>query len=318
MDPFTVATLTTILGRLLPEPQAGLLAGILFGTRASMSRALTDAFIATGTIHIIALSGQNVSIVTGLMASSLVHLVSRRIASLLTLLVLGLFLWFVGPSPSLIRAVIMGSLTLFSIIFGKQNWSLLSLALAVTIMLVLNPLWITDLGFQLSVLATLGIILFGGTTERMHRENRKSLWRKSKVVIDDRKELVDSTMQASSFDSPLRLSNFDILFSFIHFVSGQLRHVMESDLRITLAAQLFTTPLIFLAFHRISLVAPLTNILIGWTMPFLMGLGWLAAIAGYFWWPMGVLPAWGAWVLLTYVIRVVEWTGAWPVASLAW
>ncbi|MEK7544271.1 MAG: ComEC/Rec2 family competence protein [Patescibacteria group bacterium] len=318
MDPFTVSTLTTVLGRLLPEPQAGLLAGILFGTRASLSRTLADAFIATGTIHIIALSGQNISIVTGLVASSLTHLVSRRIASLLTLLVLGLFLWFVGPSPSLVRAVIMGSLTLFSIIFGKQNWSLLSLLLAVSIMLVLNPLWITDLGFQLSVLATLGIILFGGTTASIHDENRNSLSRKSIIVIEKRNKVIDSTIQTSFFDSPLRISNFDTLFSFFRVVTGQLRRVVESDLRITLAAQLLTTPLIVLAFHRISLVAPLTNVLIGWTMPFLMGLGWTAAIAGYMWQPLGVLPAWGSWVLLTYVIRAVEITSRLPLASITW
>lgn len=303
MDPFTVPTLTTVLGRLLPEPQAGLLAGILFGTRASLSRHLTDAFIATGTIHIIALSGQNVSIVASLVASSLTHIVSRRIASLLTLLVLGLFLWFVGPSPSLIRAVIMGSLTLISIIFGKQNWSLLSLALAVAIMLVLNPLWITDLGFQLSVLATLGIIMFGGGTTMEGR--------RSKVVVEDRILKLEQSNQSSPIHPPR-------LFSILYFLSSAFWRFIQDDLRITLAAQLLTTPLIVFAFRRISLVAPLTNILIGWTMPFLMGLGWTAAIAGYFWWPLGALPAWGSWVLLTYVIRAVEWTGTLPVASLAW
>lgn len=303
MDPFTVSTLTTVLGRLLPEPQAGLLAGILFGTRASLSRALTDAFISTGTIHIIALSGQNVSIVTSLVASSLTHIVSRRIASLLTLLVLGLFLWFVGPSPSLIRAVIMGSLTLFSIIFGKQHWSLLSLVLAVTIMLVLNPPWITDLGFQLSVLATLGIILFGGgTTIEGGR---------SKVVGEDR----ILKLEQSNLSSPIYPPR---LFSIFYYLSSTFWRFIQDDLRITLAAQLLTTPLIFLAFKRISLIAPVTNILIGWTMPFLMGLGWVAAIAGYVWQPLGVLPAWGSWVLLTYVIRMVVWTGAFPISSLAW
>lgn len=260
MESFTVAGLTTILARLLPEPQAGLLAGILFGTRASLSPVLTDAFTKTGTIHLIALSGQNVSIVSALVATLLVPFVSRRIASLLTLFILALYLWFVGPSPSLVRAVIMGSLTLISVIFGKRNLSLLSLVLAVSTMLLLNPLWITDLGFQLSALATLGIILFGGTE----------------------------------------------------------RHIILSELRITLAAQLLTTPLIFFHFHRVSLIAPITNVLIGFTMPFLMGLGWFAAIAGFLWLPLGILPAWASWVLVAYVIRVVEVTASLPFASLGW
>lgn len=303
MDPFTVPTLTTVLGRMLPESQAGLLAGILFGTRASLSRPLTDAFITTGTIHIIALSGQNVSIIISLLASTLLPFFSRRIASLLTLLVLGLFLWFVGPSPSLVRAVIMGSLTLFSVIFGRQNWSLLSLVLAVGIMLVLNPPWITDLGFQLSVLATLGIILFG-----------------AKSTIDDRKSLIVVEDSVSKMAAMTPSSTFHSLplFSIIYGLSSWVWRVIRDDLRITLAAQLFTTPLIFFAFHRVSLVAPVTNVLIGWTMPFIMGLGWVAALAGYFWWPLGLLPAWSAWVLLTYVIRVVELTSRLPIASIAW
>jgi len=263
MEPFTVSGLTTVLGRMLPEPHAGFLAGILFGTRAAMTKELIDAFVATGTIHIVALSGQNLSIFTGTLATWFASLFSRRLASLLIMFILVWFLWFVGPSPSLVRAVIMGSLTLFAVIFGRRNLSLLSLVLAVSIMLLLNPSWIDDLSFQLSVLATFGIILFGSP------KGTKNMW------------------------------------SWI-----------QDELRITLAAQLFTTPLIFFQFHRISLVAPLTNILIGWTMPFLMGLGWIAAIAGYLWLPLGALPAWAAWVLLTYVIRAVEITAMIPWASI--
>lgn len=262
MEAFTVIGLTTIIGRILPEPQAGFLAGILFGTRSTMTKELIDAFVTTGTIHIVALSGQNLSIFTGTLASWFSSMVSRRIASLLILFLLVWFLWFVGPSPSLVRAVIMGSLTIFAVIFGRRNLSLLSLLLAVSMMLVLNPSWIGDLSFQLSVLATLGIILFGG--------------------------------------------------------AGRSTNFVVSELRITLAAQLFTTPLIFFHFHRLSLIAPVTNVLIGWTMPILMGLGWMAAIAGYIWLPLGYLPAWGSWVLLTYVIRVVEVTARFPFAGIAW
>lgn len=294
MDPFSVSTLTMVLDRLLPEPQAGLLAGILFGTKAALGRHLTDVFIATGTIHIIALSGQNVSIIVTLLTTTLLGFVSRRIASLLILLVLGLFLWFVGPSASLVRAVIMGYLTLFAVISGRQSRSLLSLTLAVSTMLVLYPLWITDPGFQLSVLATLGIILFGGTPK-----------------IDDRRPNIEKPNLPSVF-------HLQRPVSILHPLSSYCWSIIKDDLRITLAAQLFTTPLIFFHFHRVSLVAPLTNVLIGWTMPFIMGFGWAAALAGYVWLPLGIIPAWSAWVLLTYVIRVVEITSRLPVASIAW
>lgn len=287
MDPFTVPSLTTVIGRMLPEPHAGFLAGILFGTRSTMAKELIDAFVTTGTIHIVALSGQNLSIFTGTLASWFSSIVSRRVASLLIIFILVWFLWFVGPSPSLVRAVIMGSLTLFAVIFGRRNLSLLSLALAVSTMLVLHPSWIGDLSFQLSVLATLGIILFGSKTTM---EGRRST-----III---------------YPQPL--------FSIFHFLSSLLWPLIAANLRITLAAQLFTTPLIFFYFHRLSIIAPVTNVLIGWTMPFLMGLGWIAAIAGHVWLPLGLPPAWAAWVLLTYVIRAVEITANVPFSSVAW
>lgn len=260
MEPLTVATLTAALGRLLPEPQAGLLAGILFGTRETLGLELTDAFLKTGTIHLVALSGQNVSIVAAFTALLLTLVVSRRIASLLTILMLALYLWFVGPSPSLVRAVIMGSLSMVAVVFGRQNMSLLTLALAVVSMLLLNPSWIGNIGFQLSVLATLGIILFGGKEKR----------------------------------------------------------IILSELRITLAAQLLTTPLIAFHFHRLSLIAPLANILIGWTMPYVMAFGWAAAVAGSVWLPLGMLPAWVCWALLTYCIRLVEAMASLPFAGIEW
>src|SRR3989344_1871089 len=267
-DPFSVQTLTLVIGRLLPEPHAGLLAGILFGTKASLSRELTDSLIATGTLHIIALSGFNVSIMVGILSDVFIRIFSRRVSSLLILFMLGAFLWFVGVSPSLVRAVIMGSLSLIAIVFGRQLWSLLSLALAVIIMLLLNFGWIGEMSLQLSVLATLGIILFGGK-------------------------------------KPIHSSK-----------SSLLSTLLADDLRITLAAQVFTTPLIFFHFHRLSLISPLTNILIGWLMVPLTVLGGLASLLGYFWLPLGVIPAWGSWVLLEYLVRVVSMTAHLPIASV--
>lgn len=104
----------------------------------------------------------------------------------------------------------------------------------------------------------------------------------------------------------------------LRYVGGAILSFLRDDLRLTLSAQLFTTPLIFFHFHRLSLVAPLTNVLIGWTMVPLMVLGWIAAIAGYLWQLLGFLPAWGSWVLLTFVIRAVEMTAGFPLASVAW
>src|SRR3990170_8905563 len=111
----TVESATGIINQLLPEPHAGLLAGIVFGTRATLSKELTDALIKTGTLHIIALSGMNITIMTGLVESMLRPLVSRRLAILITIVLIIMFIVFVGPSPSIIRAGIIGCIGLIAI-----------------------------------------------------------------------------------------------------------------------------------------------------------------------------------------------------------
>lgn len=263
----TIADFTAIINQLLPEPHAGLLSGILFGTRATLSKQLSDALIKTGTLHIIALSGMNITILAGIIATTLGPFVSRRLASLLTIVLIILFILFVGPSPSVIRAGIMGGISLLAISFGRQYWSLYSLVLAAGVMLLLRPFWIGDLSFQLSVLATLGIILFATKG--------------------------DTHPQKWTFWQPV-----------------------ESNLRLTLSAQVFTIPLIFAHFHRISLISPLANLLIGFTIAPLTIIGFMVAIGGMIWLPLGQVMAWAAWVFLEYIVRTISLLGRLPMASV--
>lgn len=292
----SVTTFTSIINQLLPEPHAGLLNGILFGTKATLSKDFLDALITTGTLHIVALSGMNISILASIISTSLLRVFSRRIASLLTVGSIIGFVWFVGPSASVIRAAIMGCITLLAVVFGRQTWGLYSLFIAGGIMLMIHPAWIGDLSFQLSFLATLGIILFGGATE---------------VASSSLRGVSDEAISKISERSP-RFGIHRTLAMTMH----SLYSFLENDLRTTLAAQAFTIPLILLTFQRISLVSPLTNILIGWIIPPLTVLGMGTAIAGYIFLPLGQLFAWFAWVLLHYLILVIELTSRLPFASI--
>ncbi len=283
---FTVSTLTAVLNRLLPEPHAGLLAGLLFGTKATLSVPLYEDLVASGTLHIIALSGMNISIVSTLFAGGLLWLVSKRIASLLTLVGILWFVWFVGPSPSIVRAAIMGSLSLLATIMGRQNWGIWSWLLAVSTMILLNPAWLADLSFQLSALASLGIILFGSGTAATAM----------KPYNPSRPSLYVPRIAAS--------------------ILGQMWKLIRNNLRLTMAAQVFTIPLILLHFHRISLISPVSNLLIGWLISPLTIFGWVTAVAGWVWLPLGRLVGLVDWVLLQYLLLVVRWTGNIPWASV--
>ena len=188
----TVETLTAIVNHVLPEPHAGLLNGILFGTKATLSKELYNALIRTGTLHIVALSGMNITIIALIMRSILLPFVSRRVASFLTILGIILFVWFVGASPSVVRAAIMGSISLLAIALGRQAWSLLSWVLALGIMLVIKPSWIGDISFQLSALATIGIILFGGSVPSYDPHAHKTIKEAQRMLGVFKKSIIEN------------------------------------------------------------------------------------------------------------------------------
>lgn len=255
--------------KLLPEPQASLLNGILWGTKETMPGNFYEALRRTGTLHIIALSGMNITILVALIGK-LTLFWGRKKSILLTLLSIFVFISFVGPSASVVRAGIMGSLALIAIYFGRRDWSLLSLVLAAGIMLIFFANWLTDIGFQLSFLATLGIILFASKPE-------------SKKARGIGQEI--------------------------------LKNVKE-NLRVTLAAQIFTLPVILFNFKQLSLIAPVTNVLVLWIVQPIMVLGFILSLVSLVFNPLAYPLAWIVWVPLTYFIEIVELTAKLPFAAI--
>ncbi|HUD19780.1 MAG TPA: ComEC/Rec2 family competence protein [Patescibacteria group bacterium] len=316
----SLETLTGLINSLLHEPQAGLLNGIIFGTKATLDPSLKNSLIETGTLHIIALSGMNISILVTLVGLVLYKVFRRPIANLLTIVIIIGFIFFVGPSPSVIRAGIMGGISLLSVAFGRQKWPLLSWILAVIIMLLLNPPWIGDLSFQLSVMATLGIIIFGSTSgvsdavffggaKRINlatnRHTTASLSEAAPISLDGNVKVdIGRTFSAPQNTYPQRLIRW-------------LWLLIADDLRVTLAAQAFTIPIILFQLHRISLISPLTNILIGWLMAPIMALGFTVIIMGMFFMPLAQLVAWFVWLPLTYVLWIIDLTAKIPFASIS-
>lgn len=151
--------LESLCARLLPEPQASLLAGILVGTRADMPVDFRDALNATSTSHIVAVSGFNVTVVAGVAQLVALRFLARRKATLLAMLLVWLYALLTGLPPSALRAAIMASLALSAVLVGRGGDALSFLCLSGALMAGLDPLLLYDLGFQLSFLATAGLVL---------------------------------------------------------------------------------------------------------------------------------------------------------------
>ncbi len=143
------------------QGEASFLKGVVFGYRGDLSAEVKQAFMDTGTIHILAVSGSNV-VVVGLIFYSLVGFfhVSSRAATALTLVGLLWYMVITGLSPSVVRATIMAGSILIGNVFGRKGDIYNSLAFAALIMLIWDPLHILDVGFQLSFAAVLSIVYF--------------------------------------------------------------------------------------------------------------------------------------------------------------
>ena len=145
------------LARVLPEPEAGLAAGILIGLRERVDRELAADFTTAGVSHVVAISGWNIAIVAaavGALGGSL----GRRRRSVLTMLAIVAYVCFSGASPSVVRAAAMAGVVLLARESGRAGRAAAALGWAVALLLLADPSLIADAGFQLSSLATAGLI----------------------------------------------------------------------------------------------------------------------------------------------------------------
>ena len=148
------------LDRAIPEPEAGLAAGILIGLRDRVDRDLAAAFTTAGASHVVAISGWNIAIVATTLGA-LAGGIGRRRRSVLTGVAIALYVLFVGPSPSVLRAGAMAGIALGARELGRPSRAAAAMGLAVALLLVLNPASVDDPGFRLSVLATAGLMAWG-------------------------------------------------------------------------------------------------------------------------------------------------------------
>jgi len=274
---FKARTQSTI-ARILPEPEASLLTGILLGVETGIPEAVKDAFATTGTTHIIAISGFNISAIALMLSTATRRWVSRRWVPLLTVAGIWVYVILVGAAPAVRRAAIMGSLYPVARLSGREGDTLTGCLFAALLMTLQNPLVLWDVGFQLSFAATLGLIFYA-------------------------RHLLDVGQHSLSRVLPP---------GWVERALGVLRE----GLLMTLAAQITTLPLLLHYFGQLSLVSFLANGLILPVQPVVMFLGGLVTGLGVIWPPLGHTLGWAAWVPLTYTIRAVEWTAGFPRASL--
>ena len=200
------------LARALPEPAAGLAAGILIGLRERVDRALAADFTTTGLSHVVAISGWNIALVAGLVAA-LLGTWPRRRRAVATVAAIALYTVLAGASSSVLRAAVMAGVALLARETGRPGTAARALAWAVVLLLVVGPATVADVGFQLSAAATAGPSRLGHSARgpppgaaaapaRVHRRGARRLARRAGGDPPDRPALLRPARPAVAAPQP--------------------------------------------------------------------------------------------------------------------
>ncbi len=262
------------LGRIFPEPEAPLLAGILLGDDNGIPADLQQAYKNTGTAHIIAISGFNIAIIAGLFVAAFSRLLGRRKGAIAAVAGIAIYTVMVGASASVVRAAIMGGLSIFAAQMGRRQNGSTTLAFTAAVMALADPNILWDVGFQLSFAATLGLVLF------------------AKPLQDWFTGLLARRLPGQT--------------------AAKIGGVVGAYVLFTWAAQLTTLPIIAYQFGRISLVSLLANPFVLPAQPAVMVLGGLALLLSFIYLPLGQAAAWIAWPFVAYTNRAVEFFNTLP------
>lgn len=143
------------------------LAALTLGEKTYLSREIKDDYSISGASHVLALSGLHLGIVYALLSFLMLGWRRRWAAQLLILTLIWTYVVLVGFSPSVVRSALMLTTYALVSIMQRDRFSLNTLAFAALIMLLFNPMTVYDMGFQLSFLSVLGILLFVPLFETM-------------------------------------------------------------------------------------------------------------------------------------------------------
>lgn len=161
-----------ILEAHLSENEAGILKAILLGNRSQLPKHIKGLFMQTGTTHVLVISGLHIGVIISLIYV-LVRIIpaGRTFQYIATIIILLAYVLMAGARPSILRATIMGIILLGGFIFEKKAINFNTLACAALVLLLINPFYLFDVGFQLSFTCVSAILFVSG---RQSKRNKRS------------------------------------------------------------------------------------------------------------------------------------------------
>jgi competence protein ComEC len=272
--------MSAALAAVLPEPQAALAQSIILGMRTAMPADLKDDFSISGTTHLLAISGVNLTIVAGMLVTTTVGLFGRKhhLYVWLTLVTIWFYAVLTGLQPPILRAAIMLSIFLAASLFGRQRSGVISLFLSAAIMVGFSPTIFRDPSFQLSFAAMAGMVI---VCPPLQTVTRKAIER----AVEE----------------------------------GKIRAVtlfVADSLVVSLTAVIAVWPLIAYYFGIVSWIGVPATFATLPAMPAIIVTGMASACLGLIFLPLGQIIGWLAWLPLSYLLLAVTAFASVPGASI--
>lgn len=269
----------------LPPTVRPVAESLLLGDRTDMREETSDAFVRSGTMHILAISGMHIAALAGfvMFLCRFAHLRSTTTAIVVAMAILG-YAGLVENRPPVMRAVVLGMLTLLASVTGRRSQGLQALAVSALILLIRNPSDLFDVGAQLSFVAVAAIIV---STQWLARRQRETF--------------VDRVLEGEQ--------------SWFSRVASRVGRWLVSGYLITAVVWLVTVPILMRTFHLVSPAGLLVNALLTPLSTLVLGLGYLFLAVGL------LFPPIAGWVAIPFrwslelFVSSVEWVAAWPGSS---
>ena len=259
----------TFITRGLPEPQSGLLSGMLLGNQNGIAPELGDAFGKVGASHVVAISGFNMVVLSGVVMALLKRAkVRERPAAFIGIVIILIYTIFVGANAAVVRAAIMSGVVIIGGVIKRKTYVPATLAFVAILMSLLNPAVLWDVSFQLSFFATLGLTLFAEPLSKGFNRQMARIFPKR--------------------------------------IAEPFSNFLAEPLMVTLAVQITTLPLIVLYFGRLSLVLFAVNLLIIPVQAQLLILGVAATLTAILAPGIAQVSYWFDMLLLGWTIGVVR------------
>lgn len=228
-----IASVETRLKQVYDSSTSNIIMGMLLGRVDHMPTHLYHLFEVTGTQHVLAISGFNVSFFALLATSLYGKIVSKSMLILLNIAVILVYAWILSFSPGLFRAFSMFFISTISWLLNRQKSAIYSFIITVVLAIIIDIQIFFSIGFQLSSMATLGILLYSSITR-------------------DKTHILE-----------LSISHFPLVIS-------SIKNYIYDSFVISLVAQIAVLPLLLYYFGSFSLIGVVATIFVSWMIPLIL------------------------------------------------